>query len=565
MFTVAAVVAFAVILYLGRSLTFFGDEWSFILGRQLISLDSWMQPHNEHWSMFPVIVYRAVFTVVGLHSYLPYLAVLAAVHVAAAAGLFVLTRRLAGSFVALAGALIFLFLGSAWEDLFWAFQISFVGSVAAGVWALVFLAGPSQVKQLTRRSMIAAGLLLFVAIASSGLGVFFLIAAGALCMLDPARRSAVMAVGAVAAIYALWFLIYGRQGISSQHAPASLEALAGVKEFMLAGGTRGIGAMTSLGDSVGLILFVILVGGTGWRLLRGDRLPPLAGAAVAGLLAQLAITGLARDQINLSPSDAALASRYVYPSAAFVILGFSAYAGDRAKRLVGWWPALVLTPLVVVALVGNGRDLITGRDVFLNAATDLRAAVAWVETHPAAEFIKSTAWVTPGTPATPAEILSLVRSYGSPARDDLRPQDVPPIPPEVSDRALFGLVRSEFTFEETTREPVIVGAPIVESSSNVVVQPSGDCLSVRVIGPDPQIYLSAAGGSAYTFQTDVRGGVQAFLSRAAAPQEADSVVLETVTPATIYAITVPDLGDGVPWGLRLDPPDGMESGRVCAS
>jgi hypothetical protein len=268
--------------------------------------------------------------------------------------------------------------------------------------------------------------------------------------------------------------------------------------------------------------------------------------------------------MNLSPSAAALAPRYVYPTAAFVILGFSAYAGDRAKRIVGWRPALVLTPLAIVALVGNGRELIAGRDWFLNEATELRAAVGWVETHPSAEFMKSDAQVTPRTPATPAEILSLVRRYGSPARDDLRPQNVPPIPSDVSDRALFGLVRSEFAFQQTSREPMIVEPPIVAGSSNVIIRPSGGCLSVRVIGPDPQLHLSAAGGSAYTFQTDVRGKAQAFLFRSAPPQEADSVVLEPVTPATTYLISIPDLGDGASWGLRLDPPDGMASGRVCA-
>ena len=66
---------------------FFADEWDFIATRSRPPLsdlgavaDMLLTPHNEHWSTLPILVYRAVFGVVGLRAYWPYLIVLYAFH-----------------------------------------------------------------------------------------------------------------------------------------------------------------------------------------------------------------------------------------------------------------------------------------------------------------------------------------------------------------------------------------------------------------------------------------------------------------------------------------------------
>ena len=102
------------LLVLGRHLTFWQDEWAFI-GADPSRLADFLEPHNEHWSTVPLILYRGVLAVVGLHSYLPYLAVLALLHVAAAGGAFVLLMRRLPGWAALLAVIPLLVLGSGFE------------------------------------------------------------------------------------------------------------------------------------------------------------------------------------------------------------------------------------------------------------------------------------------------------------------------------------------------------------------------------------------------------------------------------------------------------------------
>ena len=157
-----AVATFLGLLVLGRHLTFWQDEWDFI-GVDPSGIASYLEPHNEHWSTVPLILYRAVLAVVGLHSYLPYLAVLTLLHVAAAGGAFVLLIRRLPGWAALLAVLPLLLLGSGFEDILWAFQIGFVASVAAGTWGVVVLETDQR-----RRTAVVGVALLVVGLASSG-------------------------------------------------------------------------------------------------------------------------------------------------------------------------------------------------------------------------------------------------------------------------------------------------------------------------------------------------------------------------------------------------------------
>ena len=78
-------------LYLGRSLTFWYDEWRSITFDG--GLVDFLRPVNEHWLTLPLLLYRATFHVFELHSYLPYLAQVIVLHLVAVAGAYVLMRR----------------------------------------------------------------------------------------------------------------------------------------------------------------------------------------------------------------------------------------------------------------------------------------------------------------------------------------------------------------------------------------------------------------------------------------------------------------------------------------
>ncbi len=49
------------LLYAGRHLTFFYDEWSFILQRRGGGVDTYLNPHNGHLVLFSVIIYKLLF------------------------------------------------------------------------------------------------------------------------------------------------------------------------------------------------------------------------------------------------------------------------------------------------------------------------------------------------------------------------------------------------------------------------------------------------------------------------------------------------------------------------
>ena len=136
--------AFGVWAYLDRNLWFFGDEWDFLTRRGLHgAYFSIWAPHNEHWSVLPILLWRAIYSLEHLSSYWPYLVPLLLAHVLV---VHLLWRRClregADPWVATALALLFALLGAGAEDLAWAFQVGFVSSVLFGLLSMEVAEGP---------------------------------------------------------------------------------------------------------------------------------------------------------------------------------------------------------------------------------------------------------------------------------------------------------------------------------------------------------------------------------------------------------------------------------------
>src|SRR5713101_997900 len=85
---VAALLASAAILWLARNMTFYYDEWTFILGASDWTAATLLKPHNEHPVMLTRAIYAVLLSTVGLRSYLPYMAALLAVQAATVVLLF---------------------------------------------------------------------------------------------------------------------------------------------------------------------------------------------------------------------------------------------------------------------------------------------------------------------------------------------------------------------------------------------------------------------------------------------------------------------------------------------
>ena len=225
---IAALLASAAILWLARSFTFYFDEWTFILSAPDWSWATYLQPHNEHPVMLTRAIYAALFATVGLRSYLPYMAVLLALHAASVVLLFEVVRRRAGDLVALGAAALLMVLGAGWEDLLWAFQIQFIGSVACGLGMLLALQG-----QPRRRNLFLAAALLTASLMFSGVGLFFGVAAAVQLAATPGRRRDLVWFAPVAVALGAWFLAFGRSGAPTN--PPSLADIAALPLYVIWG------------------------------------------------------------------------------------------------------------------------------------------------------------------------------------------------------------------------------------------------------------------------------------------------------------------------------------------
>jgi hypothetical protein len=327
---VAAVVACSVILWLARTYTFYFDEWTFILSAPDGTWLTYLEPHNEHPVMAPRMIYAALLSMVGLRSYLPYMLVLLALHATSAMLLFELVRKRAGDAIALACAAALLLLGAGWENLLWAFQLAFVGSVACGLGMLLALEGGQERGRLAIAAVLAAASLLF-----SAIGLFFGVVAAARLILTPSRRRDLLWFAPVAVAFVAWYLAFGRGGAPTVPPPsaANVLVLPGYVGWGLAGSVAGLIGVTGQPSVAVLVLAAGAIGFAWWR----ERPDPLAIGVAVGLVAFYGLTGLTRAQLGYEQSAS---GRYVYVGAVLWLI-LVAGAARRLPWHGTWRPALV--------------------------------------------------------------------------------------------------------------------------------------------------------------------------------------------------------------------------------
>ena len=128
------VAAWALIAKLGNYFWFHGDEWDFLVTRDGGSLGDLLHPHNEHLQLLPIVVYRVLWNLFGLRSYTPYQVPVIALHLTAAVLLRAVMRRCnVNPWIATAAASVFVLFGPGEENIIWAFQIGFTGTLVFGL------------------------------------------------------------------------------------------------------------------------------------------------------------------------------------------------------------------------------------------------------------------------------------------------------------------------------------------------------------------------------------------------------------------------------------------------
>lgn len=349
----AMAISAAIIVVLGSKLTFILDDWTYILYRRDFSADAFLIPANEHLVGGAVATWKLLLDGFGMSSIVPYRVVSTAMFMLGNWFLFVWIRRRLGAWPALIATVPVIFLGAAFEDLFWFASITFLGSITCGLGMLV---------ALDRRDSVGDGLacawLIGTMLFSS---VWVPFAAGAALDIvlrrgerDWRRRAFIVVLPAV--LYVIWWLGWGHEAESS----LSLHNVAATPLFVLDSFGAAIAALLGLATPVegmaspsgldwGRPLAVLLGGLAVWRAYRLPRIPTSLWVVLAIGLSFWILGGF-----DLKPGRVPWASRYQIPGAVFVLLvAAELLRGVRLDRRL----LPVAAVIVLASVASNGLFL----------------------------------------------------------------------------------------------------------------------------------------------------------------------------------------------------------------
>jgi hypothetical protein len=353
-FAGAEVVGFFLYLVAARNIWFFRDDWDFLAGRSF-NMDDLLRQHGGHLVALPLAIFRFLYFAVGLRSYVPYQLLTIGLHLTAAYLLRVIMRRAGvGPWISTIAASAFVFLGTASQDILWAFQIAFTLPLVLG---LVQILLADHDGAIDRRDWIGvvAGL---SALMCSGVAVTMVGVAGLAALLRRGWRAAAFHTVPLGILYAAWWLRYSTDSGATVTDPSVLA------DWLWTGIT---GAFDSLGQVplVGWMLAIMLVSGLvlAWRQYdrhERRRRGAVVAATLVGSVAFLLISGLNRAWIG---TRFAASSRYMHVVIALLLPALAVAADALSRR----WRALA--PLVVVLLlVGVPGNIAAIDDNFFGAA-----------------------------------------------------------------------------------------------------------------------------------------------------------------------------------------------------
>ena len=340
----AMLAAAALLLHLTRGFTFYYDEWNFLINRQEFTADALLLPHNEHNVMIVVLLFKGLWELVGLDHYVAFRLLVVALHLLCSGMIYVYARRRVGPALALAPALIVLFLGTAWEIILWPFEVQFLIPIAAGLGAFMLLE-----RRELRSDLWACGLLV-LALAGGSLGIPMLVGAGVDILFRPDRfRRLARVVALPAALYVVWLHEYD----PFRHRFGTYESVPGFVFEQLGSAIAAIaGFQYHSVQAPALVAAAVLLVVLAERFVRGGVDRGRLAAVVAMALAYWAALALYRPWVaDQEPS------RFLYGGAVLVLLALLEVA--RGRRL-GTAAVALVGVVVLLSAASNFDDLRDG-------------------------------------------------------------------------------------------------------------------------------------------------------------------------------------------------------------
>ena len=516
-FLTYVVVAGPLLLFrLGNFHWFFQDDWDFISGRSLSSPHDLLLAHNQHWSTIPIVIWKVMWHLFGLHSYRPYEAMTVVCHLVLIVLLRVMMRRMGvGPWVASLCCAALVLYGIGEQSQLMAFQINFLLPAIFGVAQLMLVdhRGP-----WSRRDW-AASVLGLLALMSSGLGVIMVAAVGVVMLVKRGWRTAVLATVPLGVVFSVWFVVFNANSIDvvGYHQIFSPRRLADWDILGMWSSFRGLATNNfGLTAAVAWALVVLVVVGVACAVKRTgfgptpalvDRLL-LAGVLFVAGVAFLTISGTGRIIIGL---DTVKGGRYLYVATVFSMPLIAVAADEFARR---WhWSILALVVLLGIGVPGNVEAYGSGiygpgyftayRSIILGMAADPAAATLPRSAFPYRDLM----------PGPPARWLAEERKAGKiPAAGPLTPAQTAVIRLRLaviqdSDRApARGCRTSRIGIVVTPHKGAVFGVRV--TSPHPSVWP-GSGISVSRLGPHGATwatvtYFSSNGGRFTVYESGLR-------------------------------------------------------------
>jgi hypothetical protein len=407
----AAMIASGILLlhWLGR-LTFWRDEWDFLLHRRSWSIETFLDPFVEHLLAVSILIYKVGITTFGMDSGRPFQVVAVLLFLLSVALLFVYIRRRVGEWIALAAILPILFLGPSWDDLLFPFQMALFGSVACGIGALIAIERRNRTWDL-----VAMGLLI-LSLLFSDLGIPFVAGATIQLAFDRERWRRAYIVVVPTALWLLWYAGWGHEAETF----ISLTNFARSPNYILAGLGASLATWLGLNPTTfdasaldwGRPLLVLALGLAAWRLYVLRRPSPRVFGTAVILLGFWFLTAL-----NTNPFAPATAGRYQYIGIVLMALvAAELAAGMRIRR----YATVALVLVGVVAAVVNGERLRNAAHGLANIAQQERGGLAALElardrVAPDFELTEQNSGVDYLGVLDAGSYFSAIDAYGSPA------------------------------------------------------------------------------------------------------------------------------------------------------
>ncbi len=332
-----AIVALGLLVFLvlaGRQ-WLFSDDWAFVAERQGLLF----APHVGHWSTVPYLVFLGIRNVFGIDHYLPFAVPVIVVHLLVAHLTWVVMRRIGVlPWIATAFSVLTVFFGVGSENILWAFQLGFVGAMAAMLAVIVILLRD----QLGVRALVSIAALSTVAVATSGTALPLLFVAILIALTRHGLKRTLLALAPPVVIYAGWFLLVGRTAAPAGRAVGGQILL--VPKYALSMLSDGLGLVFPI-PILGVLLFVVLVVWWLYGIRSADRVSRPAFLLFLAAPVFALLTGYSRIGLGL---NYATGSRYLY----FAIFAMLPFIALGLSRVLGRFRLAILPAVVLVVVVG---------------------------------------------------------------------------------------------------------------------------------------------------------------------------------------------------------------------